>query len=169
MTPQQKAILHFFDEYVFGFMRSDVNAAIGGDANYLAALGLVTYTEILGGFRTGKLGLQGHSAANFHAFLPYLGKEYLDFRSRGVDLYEKVRCGLVHQYFIKGESSIWMEADGPCGIISSPDGPTMLFVRVYCRDLFTGAARYRDEILEGKDPSLTNFQTSIGQIGLSFP
>ncbi len=170
MTPQQKAVLHFFDEYVFGFMRSDITAAIRGNANYLAALGLVTYTEILGGFRTGKLGVVGQSAGNFNAFLPYLGNDYLDLRTRGVDLYDRLRCGLVHQYFIKGEASIWMQAEGPCGVISSPDGPTYLFVNVYSKDLFAGAARYRNDILDGADSSLaSNFETSIRQIELPFP
>lgn len=71
MTPLLKAILHIFDEYVFGFMRSDIDAAIRGNANYLASLGLVSYTEVLGGLRTGKLGLKRRSAAsNFNAFLP---------------------------------------------------------------------------------------------------
>ncbi len=50
MTELQKRILAVFDEYIFGFMRTDINAAITGKANYLAALGLVTYTEVLGAF-----------------------------------------------------------------------------------------------------------------------
>ena len=49
-------------------MRSDINAAIAGKANYLTALGLVSYTEVLGGLRTGKLGVRNHSSKNFNAF-----------------------------------------------------------------------------------------------------
>jgi hypothetical protein len=56
-----RAILHIFDEYVFGFMRSDIDAAIQGNANYLAALGLARYTEVLGGLRTGELGVRNRS------------------------------------------------------------------------------------------------------------
>jgi len=41
MSPQMKRVLRFFDEYVFGFMRSDIDAAIRGNANYLCALAVV--------------------------------------------------------------------------------------------------------------------------------
>ena len=86
MDSTVKQILHSFDEYIFGFMRADIDAAIRGNANYLAALGLVSYTEVLGGLRTGNLGLRNHSSKNFNAFLPYLGKEYLDYARKNIDL-----------------------------------------------------------------------------------
>ena len=170
MTPLLKAILHIFDEYIFGFMRSDIDAAIRGNANYLAALGLVSYTEVLGGLRTGELGLRGRSAANFSAFIPYLGKDYEDLQKRGIDVYDTVRCGLVHNYFIKGDSTIWMRATAPCGVIASPGGPTYFIVNVYRDHFFAGAALFRDEILEGIDPMLaTNFQNGLKQISITIP
>lgn len=166
MTELEKRILHVFDEYVFGFMRSDINAAIRGNANYLAALGLVTYTEILGGLRTGRLGIKGTSQQNFNAFIPYLGNDYLHLKSQGFDIYEFVRCGLIHNYFIKGDSTIWMDATGP-GIIGSSKGRTFFLVKEYANDLFKGAADFRDQILEGKDPTLaSNFDQGMKNIEL---
>jgi hypothetical protein len=170
MTPLVKAILHIFDEYVFGFMRSDIDAAIRGKANYLAALGLASYTEVLGGLRTGDLGKRNCSAANFKAFIPYLGKDYEDLEKRGIDIYDTVRCGLVHNYFIKGDSTVWMRATAPCGIIASPGGPTYFIVNVYRDHFFAGATRFRDEILALGDPTLaTNFQTGMNRIGITIP
>jgi hypothetical protein len=165
MTDLQKRILHVFDEYVFGFMRSDINAGIAGNANYLTALGLVSYTEVLGGLRTGKLGVRNQSSKNFNAFLAYMGPWYADLKAREVDLYDVVRCGLVHNYFIKGESTIWMYARADCGIVSSPGGPTFFNVQVYANDLFDGAKLFRDEILESDDPALAqNFEKGMKEI-----
>lgn len=167
MTELEKNILAVFDEYIFGFMRADIDAAIRGNANYLAALGLVTYTEVLGGFRTGKLGVKGTSKDNFNAFLPYLGPDYLHVqKTQGVDIYDFVRCGLVHNYFIKGDSTVWMNAQGP-GIIASPGGPTYFLVNAYAQDLFAGATRFRNDILDGTDPTLaSNFERGMKNIGV---
>jgi len=167
LTELETKILAVFDEYVFGFMRADINAAIDGKANYLAALGLVSYTEVLGGLRTGKLGMKNSSAANFKAFLPYLGPEYEKMEKYGIDIYDTVRCGLVHNYFIKGDSTIWLNASANYGIISSPDGPTDFLVDVYARDFFAGATRFRNEILEGKVSHFAeNFEKGMKMIGV---
>lgn len=167
MTPLVKAILHTFDEYEFGFMRSDIDAPIRRNANYLAALGLVTYTEIMGGLRTGDLGIKRTSAANFNAFLPYLGTDYELLKTQGIDIYSLVRCGLVHNYFIKGDSTMWMRANAPCGIIASSNGPTYFIVNVYRDHFFSGATKFRDAILDGKDPSLVaNFEKGMKQIDI---
>ena len=163
MNELQKKILAVFDEYIFGFMRSDINAATRGKANYLAALGLVTYTEVLGGLLTGNLGLRGTSKDNFKAFIPYLGQDYV-LTERKLDIYEFVRCGLVHNYFIKGDSSIWMNAQGP-GVFGDPDGPKYFLVNAYATDLFKGATQFRNEILDAKDSTLAqNFEKGMKNI-----
>ena len=168
MSPQMKRVLRFFDEYVFGFMRSDIDAAIRGNANYLCALGLVSYTETLGGLVTGNLALRKYSGANFRAFLPYLGAEYQAFKARGIDIYDVVRCGLVHEYFIKGGPPVWTRARGSCGIISSPGGPTHFIVEDYRDHFFAGATQYRNDLLGGAKKHLTeNFEKGIKRIGIS--
>lgn len=168
MTPHMEKVLRFFDEYVFGFMRSDIDAGIRGNANYLCALGLVSYTEMLGGLVTGNLAQRRQSGPNFRAFLRYLGPEYEEIQSKGIDIYDVVRCGLVHQYFIKGGPPVWMHAISPCGIISSPGGPTHFIVQAYRDDFFAGATRYRNDLLGGARKQLTaNFEKGIEAIGIA--
>lgn len=166
MTPETQRVLRFFDEYVFGFMCNDIDAAIRGRANFLAALGLVSYTEVLGGLVTGNAGKRGCAAENFRAFLPYLGSDYQALETKGVDLYDTVRCGLVHQYFIKGGATIWMNANAPCGIFAGQIEPTYFIVNVYRDHLFSGAARYRNELIDGANATLLkNFENGVRDIG----
>lgn len=168
MNSRSERILKFFDEYVFGFMRSAIDAAIRGNANFLAALGLVSYTEVMGGLVTGNLAKRGESERNFRAFLPYLGEDYESFKTKGVDIYDTVRCGLVHQYFIKGDATVWMPASAPCGIVASSQGPTHFIVNVYRDHFFAAAARYRNELLDGSKLSLlTNFAQSVSDVGIA--
>ncbi len=136
----------------------------------IAALGLVTYTEFLGGIATGNLGRKDASASNFRAFLPYLGSDYVDLEHKHIDLYERVRCGLAHEYFMKGKSTIWTQATAPCGIISSRDGPTYLIISVYRDHLFAGARKLRDEILESQDGSaVARAKKAMSTIGIQIP
>lgn len=170
MNPSQKAILHAFDEHVFGSMRTELDWAIRGRAVNLAALGLVTYTEFLGGISTGDLGRQGCSGSNFRAFLRYLGPDYERLAQQAVDIYERVRCGLAHEYFIKGESTIWPQASAPCGIISSANGPMYFIVSVYRDHLFRGARKLRDEILEDQTGgAVARAKTSLSNVGIAIP
>ena len=165
MNSEKKTILHVFDEHVFGAMRSELDLAIRGNAPNLAALGLVSYTEFLGGLATGQLAREGCSAANFSAFLPYLGSEYEHLANQGVDIYDVVRCGLVHEYFIKGDSTIWPQASAPCGIIASAGGPTYFIVSVYRDHLFKGARSLRDEILEDQE-ACNRASASLERVGV---
>ena len=174
IPPLLRSILHTFDEYVFGFMRSDIDAAMRRNANFLSALGLVSYTEVLGGLRTGELGVRRKSRHNFEAFLPYMGYEYAQFKKKNIDIYDVVRCGLVHNYFIKGNDPIiWMNVaagSNTCGIVAIPDGPTYFLVNVYRNNFFAGATKYRDEILDASDPTLANnFQRGMSKIGITLP
>jgi hypothetical protein len=163
MTELQKKILDAFTEYIFGFMQADLKAAINGKANYLAALGLVSYTEVLGGLKTGKLGLRGQSKANFEAFLPYLGEDYTKAQD-AIQVYSDIRCALVHQYFISGNSTIWTgSTDGP-GIMASSDGQIHFFVDSYLRDLIAGAKRFLQDILEGRQNLAENFEEGMKRI-----
>ena len=71
----------------------------------------------------------------------------------------------MHNYFIKGESTIFMDAIADCGIVSSPGGQTFFNVQVYANDLFDGAKRFRDEILESDDPAVAqNFEKGMKTI-----
>jgi len=170
MNESQKAILHLFDEHIFGVMRTELDWALRGGAANLAALGLVAYTEFLGGILTGDLGRRDASGSNFRAFLPYLGADYVALARRGVDIYERVRSGLAHEYFIKGESTIWPQASAPCGIISSVNGHTYFIVSVYRDHLFDGARKLRDEILEDQGGSaVARARKALLTVGIPLP
>lgn len=167
MNASQKAILHVFDEHVFGAMRTELDWTLRGAAANLAALGLVAYTEFLGGITTGDLGHKDASGSNFCAFLPYLGPDYVQLSQKGVDIYKHVRCGLAHEYFIKGKSTIWSQASVSCGIISSANGPIYFIVSVYRDHLFAGAQKLRDEILEDQDGSaIARAKKALSAVGI---
>jgi hypothetical protein len=151
---------HFLSEYVHGFMFHDIEAAIQGKANFLAALGLMEYTEILGGLITGKLKDRHQAKANFDAFLPYLGQAYVNLDKR-IGLYDRVRCGLSHEYFIKGPSTIWMTAEMPtCGILwEEPKDWIHFVVSKYFDDFKSAVKIYQGRMVYGKDQELlTSFR-----------
>ena len=159
-----------FKEHIFGWMCRDIEAAIRGGANFLAALGLSGYTEVMGGLKTGKLLTEGRSRCNYDAFLPYLGETYvaLDKKLKGeqkdsegnrIGLYRAVRCGLAHEYFIKGPSTVEMDSsvldvfpgveNFNCGI-KFDSGRLIFNVNIYYRDFKAGLKRYYDELLHGE-------------------
>jgi hypothetical protein len=96
-----------------GFMCADVKKCIKNQANFAAALCLVTYTEVLGAIYSGKIGIEGGSGKCFLAGLGlmewngdatyYSGfKVRLQGEEKELGIFEAVRCGLVHEYFGKG-------------------------------------------------------------------
>jgi len=111
-TSDQFEIRHFFDTYVFGFMCADIEreliiARSGRLAgNFLCALGLMAYTEFMGGLLLGKLGSKS-TGELFNAFFDYIGPAYKDFR-KDCDVHSLFRCGLAHEYFVKHECTIFM-------------------------------------------------------------
>ena len=102
----------FFDDYVFGYMCKDIQreldlASSGKNAgNFLSALGLLCYTEFMGGIMRGTH-KPGNSGKNFNAFLNLMGAEYVKF-TQTCDVYKVFRCGLVHEYFSKQTCTIIM-------------------------------------------------------------
>lgn len=149
-------IHNFFKEYIFGFMFHDINTAIDGKANFLAALGLMEYTEIIGGFVTGELRKKKSPKKNFNAFLPYLGQFYIDI-DKEIVLYERIRCGLAHEYFIKGSATIWMSSDNPLsgGIIYEKDKDWVHFVVTkYFEDFKSAVEIYHGQLVFEKNKDL---------------
>jgi hypothetical protein len=113
----------FFREYVDGFMWHDVEAAIKGKANYVAALALLSYTEVLGGFIDGTLGIKYKAGGQFAKGLAKMkfkanDKYYRDFKVKLRDTsksgakpeemgpWEIFRCGLAHEFFAKGIATV---------------------------------------------------------------
>ena len=115
----------FIDTFVKGWMYHDIKEAIKGKANFLAALGLLSYTEFMGGLVTGQLRNRQYSQENFKQFIcDYFPKEYKDYAD---NLYEEVRCGLVHEYFVKetnAANATIKYLTGKMGkVINNPDDP----------------------------------------------
>jgi hypothetical protein len=131
-------LLNVFRECV---MDHDIPKAIESNSNYLAALGLSTYTEILGGFRYGdlKTGREANVAGS-QRYLDFVinyfdNREYerinLQLKEAGLKgLYGVVRSGLIHEYFIKKRSQIVIEnkPSSICGISYNPkNDPAIIF------------------------------------------
>lgn len=164
-------INQFFKEVVEGFLYHDIQSAIDGKANYLAALGLVVYTEFMGGLVNGTLGKTGKSKTRFYAFWNRMGPEYESVATKRalVKIYSNVRSGLVHSYFISQDSMVNMTiGDGEgnhCGIeVREPGGKVLFIVEKYFQDFKVACDTYRKELVEQQDAQLLQkFREAVGQ------
>jgi hypothetical protein len=166
----RESIERVFNEYVFGFMESDISREIQmakisenekwlgpghpprpvGGGNLLAALGLLCYTEFLGSFISGKT--RGHSRQNFEAFFRRLGPCYVAF-AKPHDVYEQFRCGMVHEYAVKAACTIYMaRGEETCGIGVAADGRYFFVVETYFDDFKRASRELYSELL--KRPTL---------------
>lgn len=157
-------------------MVASIESSLSNFSILLPALGLATYTEIMGGFVTGNLRKKNSSSANFRAFLPYLGDEYVKLDSE-INLYDIIRNGIVHEYFPKGDFAIWIThpySDLPswhpdyswvypkyAGVdrnkmpyVGEPDTTINFYVSEYFRDFKVGVATYYAQLLDGEYPRL---------------
>lgn len=152
-------ISDFFKEYIFGFIYHDIDAAIDGKANFLAVLGLLAYTEFIGSLITGNLGNSVKCKNNFDEFINrFFDNNYKELLQK-VNLYNKTRCGLVHEYFIKGPSVIVMHKNSSsCGIIIKND--TIVFnVEKYFEDFKEAVKRYYNKlVVERNHELIENFK-----------
>ena len=108
-----------------------------GGGNFLAALGLLCYTEFGGKLRFGVKRSDGSdvASANFNQFFDLLGPEYQAFRAAH-NVYDIFRCGLAHEYYVKKSCTIEMlEAKAGPGIQVDLSGHYRFVVESYCRDL----------------------------------
>ena len=101
--------------YMFGDIEREIRLAErGGDGcceagggNYLAALGLLCYTEYMGSWITGEYG-DKRSTANFNAFFRLMGDDYAALLRRDVKVYDVFRNGMAHRYAPKEFCAIHM-------------------------------------------------------------
>ena len=145
----------FFNEYVYGFIAGDVQREIdsardGEPArNFLCALALLCYTEVLGGVQRGTLA-QGQGRANFEAFFVELGPAYDALQKGGLDAYSVFRCGMAHEYFVKGQATVAMlKGVEPAGIAQAPSGRYFFCVERYFEDFIAAARRLHAQLLCG--------------------
>ena len=108
-----------------------------GGGNFLAALGLLCYTEFGGKLRFGVKRPDGSdvASANFNQFFDLLGPDYQAFRAQH-NVYDIFRCGLAHEYYVKKSCTITMLAGGSGpGLRIDANGHYLFVVESYCRDL----------------------------------
>jgi hypothetical protein len=162
-------VAHYFDEYVFGFMRTDiereVNLARGdrGGGNVLAALGLLVWTEALGRIRLhNRPGLKvdgvSANAKAFHACFDLMGPGYRrwrrDFyRREKQTVYRAFRHGMAHEYAPKVPTMAVML--GTPRVALRKRGRTYVFVvEAYLRDFMSAAMHLRAELMRLQDPTI---------------
>jgi hypothetical protein len=141
----------FFEKYVFGFVFGDIQREIDlaragtGGGNLLAALGLLCYTEFMGGIATGKVGC-GQSKRNFDAFFARLGPEYLALQKQ-VNVYDVFRCGMAHEYLVKRNCEVSMlKTTEACGIMEGR-GRYYFNVERYFEDFAAACRRLHGELM----------------------
>lgn len=188
MTRSTSQIIDFFDEYIFGFIFSDIERCIQARANYIVALALLSYTEYIGGLITGKLGLKDQSGPNFREALKYFEwngdknyyknfkvnyKEDEKQKEKEADIYKIFRCGLVHEYFVKGDSFVHNE---PSYLPDEDKGIEWVKVNgqkrlrfhcnAYFRDFRKAVMKYYKLLVIDKEPTLlSHFNEALDRIG----
>jgi hypothetical protein len=156
----------FFNKYVYGFMFTDIQREIAlarlnlGGGNFLAALGLLCYTEFLGGVKRDKL-QRRESKRNFDAFFKTLGPEYAALLTE-MNVYDVFRCGMAHEYFVKRNCVIAMLKGGErCGLGCLPGGGLYFVVERYFED-FADVCRTLHEQLSKRPPLGVLQVTTLG-------
>lgn len=107
-----------------------------GGGNFLAALGLLCYTEFAGKLRY-KVKKKGKdvASANFNKFFDDLGPSYRAFRNAGNNVYSVFRCGLTHEYYVKSNCDIsMMKGQAKIGLGKRGNGRLWFNVEKYFKD-----------------------------------
>ena len=134
-------------------MIEDLDKAIKAGLNYLGALGLSNYTEILGGLCYSNL-LSNHKQ-NYDRFIKnYFPTPYRNSNkqlNKFGGLYGVVRSGLTHRYFIQHKSQIATTTATPidCGIFYDPNhSPSTIFVLdKYFEDFKNAMSEYYKKLI----------------------
>jgi hypothetical protein len=157
-------IEEFFDVFVrltLGDIEREISSARNGEpaGNFLCALALLAYTEVLGGIKRNTMAT-GQARQNFDSFFGDLGPQYRRvekaFRaSHGEGVYVLLRCGLAHQGFFKppGQTVAMMDNGVQCGLIEdSATGKYTFVVERYYNDLKATAERLKAKKLAQSRP-----------------
>jgi hypothetical protein len=157
-------VVHFFDEYVrltLGDIEREIDDAHAGNpaGNFLCALALLAYTEVLGGIKRNTM-KQGQARKNFDSFFADLGPEYQAVERKlnargGEGVYGFFRCGLAHQGFFKppGQTVAMKEGSATCGIVEDPrTGNYTFVVERYYKDFQIAAEKLKAKKLAQTRP-----------------
>lgn len=130
-------------------MVKEIDTAISGEANYLAAIGLSAYTEYIGGIYRKKI-QGGESKNNYNEGLKLMDGDYSklvsNYNTKENSMYSRIRCGLVHEYFIKKSAIIYRERkpSSGCGIEVN-NGVITLYLQQYFDDFKIALKKLKNE------------------------
>lgn len=160
-----------YDEICRKFMVEDIRRGIhDARANYLVALGIFSYLEVLGGLLSGNGAQRDKASENFREVVRHLPADYQQLdRSlvvKGADgsshkgLYGVVRCGLVHEYAPKGPVVVFNNpgagaVSGRLGVETTKEGGVTKLVvnnNELFRD-FEGLVNQIGQMVDGHDPT----------------
>jgi len=151
-------VKRYFNEYVFGFIKGDIqreiNLARSGDSggNFLAALGLLCYTEFMG---TMILRGKGSKTDRFNAFFRLMGDDYKQLLDvKRVNVYRIFRCGMAHTYFAQNCDIKMLNNNYPAGIILKSDGKYLFIVEKYFEDFMNACSRLYNDMIVEQNPYL---------------
>lgn len=154
----KQEVKRYFDEYVFGFIKGDIQREISlarsGDSggNFLAALGLLCYTEFMG---TMLLKGKGTGRERFDAFSREMGEAYRELiDKKKLNVYHKFRGGMAHVYFVTDCDVKMVNNNYPAGIIIKPDGKYLFIVEKYFEDFMNACSRLYNDMIAEQNPYL---------------
>jgi hypothetical protein len=160
----------FFCERVFNMFRRSVQRSIDyartnpGEEGILAALGLLCYTEVIGGFISGSWKPR-KGRENFNAFFDRLGPEYELFRRNlpSKNPYDLFRCGLAHEGATKEPCRIRALKDTEtCGVWKSDPGEGyVLSVEKYFEDFLEASRELYLELMARRDTTMPKRRPTI--------
>ena len=119
---------------IVGGMIHDIQAAVDGKANFLASLGLLSYSEVLGWIKSGGKLTKGRAFYSFVKDKKLMPPSYESLSERSPNAYNVLRSNLVHTYGLKTKGFVKMEgcpSDG-CAIRVVPTRDSWE-VRIYVR------------------------------------
>jgi len=135
---------------IYKDIKREIDLACDGDAGgrFLAALGLISYTEFMG-----RLALKNKESytKQFKVFFSSMGESYKQLvEDKEIDVYRLSRSGLVTAY-LSGELDIKMlNSESPAGLLVKDDGTYLVVVEKYFEDFTNACHRLYEWML--KDP-----------------
>lgn len=117
-----------------------------GAGNFLCAISLFSYIEFLGKIKYAKTRKQGErlvdlASANFNCQFDDLGNYYKTFRISH-NVYDLFRCGLVHEYYVKGNCCIYMFGDKSLNGIGFKDSQYYIIIENLFNDYITDFEKF---------------------------
>lgn len=152
----KQEIERYFKEYIIepkGFIFNDIKREIDwarcgkGGGNFLAALGLLCYTEFMG--RILEKGIFISYKHWFNAFLTSTGEPYrrlIDVNK--LNIYHDLRCGMAHAYFAGNCEIAMLNNNYPAGIIIKPDGKYLFIVEKYFEDFMNACKQLYNDMIQ---------------------